>query len=56
MRSWNHFSVDVLSLDGALQAVLYINKLRVAGVLQKGINSFFETIFETARSLTCADL
>eukprot|EP00898_Chlorokybus_atmophyticus_P004761 jgi/Chlat1/5286/Chrsp35S05237 len=28
-------------------AALYINKLRVAGVLADGVNSYFETIFET---------
>jgi hypothetical protein len=30
-------------------AVLYINKLRVAGVLTAGVNAYYETIFETAR-------
>jgi 5-histidylcysteine sulfoxide synthase len=28
-------------------AVLYLNKLRVAGVLSSGLNAYFETIFET---------
>lgn len=31
-------------------AVLYVNKLRVAGVLTQPINPYFETIFETVRA------
>ena len=31
-------------------AVLYVNKLRVAGVLSDGLNAYFETIFETVRA------
>ena len=30
-------------------AVLYVNKLRVAGVLADPLNAYFETIFETVR-------
>ena len=36
--------------------MLYVNKLRVAGVLREPINSYYETIFETVRPVARAYL
>ena len=37
-------------------AALYINKLRVAGLLQQPVNQYFEVIFETGLILTWSSI